>query len=127
MKNYKFGQLLYFASIALPCFCFNSHHDCHYDKCMHIYDNEDRGMCIYDAIDTLCMAIIIGMYISIIGGILILSKDKNAISPFVVIVLFFALALFVAIVDPAKWLFCISLLPMLIGFIIAATIDSRNK
>ncbi len=117
-----------YASMFLPVFFMNKHHNCHYeDECLRIWYEGKLGVCVEDAIDNLCLTISVFWWFIIIAGCLILNKYKNAISPFVVISMVLALALFIAFIDPSKWKFFIALSISATIFIIAAIYDSKTN
>lgn len=122
----KILAIVLFCSMILPMLALNSHHDCHYDECMYIFYNDKVGVCVENAIDTACFAIAVGIWFLVYGGLFICSKNKNAISPFIIIGLVIAFVVFLAFIDPAKWIFVISLLPSFSVMIIAAYIDGKK-
>lgn len=104
-----------------PLLFTKSHHDCRYNECFKIFYEGRLGICVEKAIDNACMAIAVLMYFIIYGSALVLSKNKNAFSPFVVMAMVFALVVFIAFIDPSKWKFVIAIsIPMVI--LIGATI-----
>lgn len=124
MKILGIGLLI---SIFLPPLALNSHHDCRYDECMYVFYNGELGVCVENAIDTACIVIIVSIYFLVYGGLIICSKNKSTISPFIILGLVIVFAAFLAFIDPAKWLFVISLLPSFAIMIIAVSIDRKDK
>lgn len=124
MKILGVGLLI---SMILPMLALNSHHDCHHDKCMCVFYNGELGVCVENAIDTACTVIAVSIYFLVIGGLIICSKIKSTISPFIILGLVIVFAVFLAFIDPAKWLFVISLLPSFTIMIIAVSIDRKYK
>lgn len=114
-------------SICLPYFFIDSGHDCRYDDCFRIYYNGKVGICVEKAINYLYNAIGVIWQFSIFGSLMVLDKQKNAISPFVILGLLLSLSVFGAFVDCSKWRFVLSLLPSLAIITIAVVIDSKEK
>jgi hypothetical protein len=128
MAKYNLQNLFgiaFFAFMALPIIAFNSHHDCHYDECFRIYYNDRVGGCVEKAIDDLYSVIIVVWWFSIYGAMIVWSKQKNAVSPFVIIGILIGLAVFGAFIAPAKWTFVIALLPSLAILVTAVVIDNK--
>lgn len=128
-KNFpmKILAIILFCSMILPMLALKSHHDCHYDDCMRVSYNDKVGVCVENAIDTACFVIAVGIWFLVYGGSLICSKNKNAISPFIIMGLVITFAIFLAFIDPAKWMFAISLLPSFSIMIIVAYIDRKKS
>ena len=61
------------------------------------------------------------------GAAMILNKDKNALSPYIVAVLVIISAITLACMDPSKWEFALSLTPSFILLIIATYIDNKKQ
>ena len=102
---------------------FQKHHDCQYDKCLIINTEGRFGSCIESTIDNICVGIAVMWFLIIMGSTDILSKCKNAISPFIVAALVITMAIVLACIDPSKWEFALSLTPSFILLIIATYID----
>lgn len=119
-----------YASMFIPIIALGEQHDCHsyYDECIRIFSIEDgrRGVCVREVIDNVCAGIAVIWFFVIIGGLLVLSKMKNAISPFVVALLVIIVAIVLACMDPSKWGFVLSLILSFILFAIAAYYDRKN-
>lgn len=123
---YKILAVAMCGTMFLP-FCFlRSHHDCRYDECFRIFYNDKMGVCVENAIDNICSAISIAWWFITIGGLIVLNKNKSAVSPFVIMGLTIILAVSLSFVDPAKWVFVLSLLPSLAIMITVVIIDSRD-
>lgn len=124
----KMISILFFSSLFLPIIVYFNckHHDCLNNDCMKIFYRGKLGMCVENAIDTIYLAMAVGVWFIAYGSVIVWSKQKNAISPFVVMALVELLAVYLAFVDPSKWLFAIS---MLIPFVIAiiASIDNKKR
>lgn len=118
--------ILFFCSMVLPMLTLKSHHNCHYDECMCVFYNDKVGVCVEKAIDTACLAIAIIWFFLVHGVLLICSKNRNAISPFIIMELIIAFVVFLAFIDPAKWIFVISLLLSFSVLKIAAYIDDKK-
>jgi hypothetical protein len=116
-----------FLSLFLPYTTLSIRHNCTYDKCLLIYRAGDIGECVEKSIDNLYLIISILWFITIMGGAMILQKNKNAISPFVFMVALIGASAYGASMDPSKWSFVISLLPSFVIVIILAAIDNRNR
>lgn len=114
-------------SMCLPILAVNIHHDCRYDECFRIFHNDKIGMCVEKVIDNTYSVIAIVWVFSVFGGLMILQKYKNALSPFVVMGLLIAFAVSGAFIDPAKWIFVIALLPSLAIAIIAVVVDNKRQ
>lgn len=127
-KNFltKILAIALFLSMILPILALKSHHNCDYDECMRVFYNGKVGICVENAIDTACFTIAIGTWFLVYGGLLICSKSRNAISPFIIMGLVIVFVAFMAFIDPAKWIFVISLLPPFSIMIIAAYIDDKK-
>ena len=119
--------IICFASMCLPIIFLNKHHDCRYDdECLKIWHDGYLGICVEKAIDNICVAIAVMWWFIIYGSSLVLNKEKNALSPFVIIGLVFALAFFLAFVDPSKWKFVIALFVSMALFITCVFFDSKK-
>lgn len=116
-----------FVSICLPLLFLKSYHDCRYDKCFRLFHNDRMGMCVEKAIDDMYMAIAVAWSFVIYGSAIVLSKNINSISPFVIIGFIIILSSYGAFIDPNKWLSAIALLPSTIGLIIATYLDSKEE
>lgn len=97
-----------------------------YDECFRIFYRGNLGICVQGAIDTLFYALALLWFCTIYGSAILLSKNKNAISPVVFMGLLMVLAVFGAFIHPAKWTFVIALLPSFILFIICIAIDKKD-
>lgn len=64
---------------------------------------------------------------AIVGGALVVSKDKNASSPFVFIGAMLVMSVFAALIDPSKWAFAISALLPTILFAICVAFDNYER
>lgn len=119
-----------FATMFLPLIALSnckSHHNCYYDECMRVFNNDKFGVCVEKGIDDICFTIAILWNIIMIGSSMVFQIDKNAISPFVVMALFIAMSIGLSLIDPAKWMFVFSLLPSFVLYIIGVAIDSKNQ
>lgn len=125
-RHLKRLAIFFLCSIALPFLTVNSHHDCGYDECIHLFYKGKLGDCVESSIDLICFAIATFTFFWAIGSLIIFSKSKNAISPFIIMILVILFAVFLALIDPSKWIFVISLLPSLILITIAVHIDSKT-
>lgn len=127
-KLLKVLAIALFISLLFPMFTIKSNHYCDYnEECLCIYYNGKVGDCVQTSIDGLYTGIMLIWYFAIIGGAVILNKQKNAISPFVIMGLLFGLAIWGTCIDPAKWKFVIALLPSLIIFVTAVAIDRKKN
>lgn len=115
-------------SMIVPIFTLGNHHDCqaHFDDCMIMYRDDRFGMCVLSAIDNLFMTMYVLWYLIILGGAMELSHDKNAVSPFVVISIFLAVAIWGAFVDPTKWPFVIAISISATLFLLAVYLDHKK-
>ncbi len=115
-------------SMYMPIlFLSNNGHDCEYDDCMMIFYRDELGCCIEKSINDLCLFLAIMWNVAIGGGALVLSKSKNAISPFVFIVVLLAISAFAALLDPSKWkFFFVSLCPAVM-FTVSAAYNNTNE
>lgn len=122
------GGLTYF-SMLVPMFCLSDNgHDCMYDECIKIWANDNFGLCIEKTINDLCIFLAGFCWpCTLIGGSLIISKNKNAISPFFFMMILIAVSVFAALLDPAKWRFVIASLFPAGLFITCAIFDSKNQ
>ncbi|MBE6298976.1 MAG: hypothetical protein E7083_01415 [Bacteroidales bacterium] len=120
------GYTIFF-SLFIPFVALKKHHDCHYDECMIIYTEGRCGLCIESMIDSICKGIVILWFFVIMGGAMILNKNRNTISPYIVALLVIIMAIILACMDPSKCEFALSLFPSFILLIIASYIDSKNK
>lgn len=116
---------LTFISCFLPCITFKSHHDCTYDDCYRVFYHGNVGLCVEYAIDKMFHVIVVLWWFAIMGGALILSKSKNAVSPFVFMSTLILFAVFGAVIDPAKWICTMSFIVSFILFIISSVFDVR--
>ena len=117
-----------FISIFLPIIELDGrHHDCHYDECMRIYTEGRYGLCIESMNDSISNGIVILWFFVIMGGAMILNKNRNTISPYIVALLVIIMAIVLACMDPSKCKFALSLIPSFILLIIATYIDNKNK
>lgn len=123
----KILAVLTYASLFLPIISINSHHDCKYDDCFRIFFNGRLGICVEDAIDSLFSTMAVLWWFVITGGSLVISKNIHSSTPFVVIGLFIALAVFGALLDPAKWRFVIFLLLSAGLFAVSVIFDTKNQ
>lgn len=112
--------------VSLPIFAIKSHHNCMYDECYCIYYDGGFGVCVENAINNIYKSIAVLWYPVIMISCMVLSKYKTALSPFVVIVMLIALSIWGAFIDPAKWMFVVSLLPSTILLIVASIIDNHK-
>lgn len=116
--------IVFFFSMWLSCLFIEHHHDCHEDECLRIWYEGRLGICVERAIDNMCNAISFLLPFVVCGGALVLSKNRNASSPFVVMAIVLALAVCIALIDPSKWKFVIAIsVPMLI--LVGASIYDR--
>lgn len=125
----KMISILFLSSLFLPIIAYSNckHHDCTNDNCMRIVYHDKLGICVESAIDNMCLTMAIGVWFISYGSAIVWSKQKNAVSPFVIIALIELLAVFLAFVDPSKGLFAISMLIPFAIVAIARSIDSRRK
>lgn len=112
-------------SCFIPCVTFKSHHDCTYDDCYRVFYHGNVGLCIEYAIDKMFLVIISLWYFAIIGGALILRKNKNSVSPFVFMGSLILLAVFGSLIDPAKWTCTVSLIVSFVLFIMSSVVDDK--
>lgn len=110
-----------FASLFLPLFFFRKSHNCHYDDCIRIFYDGDLGLCIKNAIDNACLVLSIIWFVLMIGGVMVkeLQYIKTAMA--------FLFGIFLAFLDPGKWMFVISFIPSMIMFAVCNELDKRNK
>lgn len=113
-------------SLLLPVIGLRFHHDCRYDECFRIFYKGRLGICVENAVDKMFRFLAVLWYCVIMGSALVLSKNRDATSPWIIIGVIIALAVFGAFIDPAKWLFVIALLPSLTLFMALVAVDSRN-
>lgn len=125
----KMIAILFFLSLFLPIIAYSNskHHDCLNDECMRIFYRGKLGMCVEHSIDTICLTMAVGVWFIAYGSALVWSKQKNAVSPFVIMALIELLAVYLAFVDPSKWLFAASMLIPFIIVTIARSIDDKKK
>lgn len=57
---------------------------------------------------------------------MVVQKDNNTMSPLVIMGLIIVLSIYLAFVDPSKWMFALSLIPSFVLFIIIMTIDNKK-
>lgn len=69
----------------------------------------------------------VGVWFIVLGSAFVWSKRINAVSPFVAMFLTELFAVFLAFIDPAKWLFAGSLLIPYILVTIAYNLDNKQK
>lgn len=105
----------------------NNGHTCEYDNCMQIYYHGHLGICVLNAINDLCTVLSALWFFAIYGGALVVSKVKNAASPFVFIGAMLVISVFAALIDPSKWAFAISALLPTILFAICAAFDNYER
>lgn len=124
--------LLLFATPFLPVFSINNHHDCRteIDECLHLHYFHKHdfvyGDCVIEAVDKLYFAIAILWYMVIYGSCIVFYHNTNTISPYVVIALIIAVSVWGTFIDPAKWMFVVSLLPSLFLLIMAHILDKKK-
>ena len=94
---------------------------------MRIFYQGKLGICVESAIDTMCLAMAVGVCFIAYGSALVWSKQKNAVSPFVIMALIELFAVYLAFVDPSKWLFAVSMLIPFIIVTIARSIDDKRE
>ena len=97
------------------------------DECMRIFYRGKLGICVENAIDTMCLTMTIGVWFIAYGSTIVWSKQKNTVSPFVIMALIELLAVYLAFVDPSKWLFAISMLIPFVIVTIARSIDNKRE
>ncbi len=124
----KIISILFLLSLFLPIIAYSNceHHDCMNDECMRIFYRGKLGICLESAIDTMCMAMAVGVWFIAYGSAFIWSKQKNAVSPFVIMALIEILAVYLAFMDPSKWLFAVSMLIPFVIVTIAEAIDYKT-
>lgn len=125
----KMISILFLSSLFLPiiAYSFCNHHDCMNDECMRIFYRGKLGICVESAIDTMCLAMAVGVWFITYGSAIVWSKQKNAVSPLVVMALIELFAVYLAFVDPSKWLFAISMLIPFVIVTIARSIDDKRE
>lgn len=125
----KMISILFWSSLFLPIIAYSNceHHDCKNDECMRIFYQGKLGICVESAIDTMCLAMAVGVCFIAYGSALVWSKQKNAVSPFVIMALIELFAVYLAFVDPSKWLFAVSMLIPFIIVTIARSIDDKRE
>lgn len=120
-----------FCSLFLPVIAWKitQHHDCRYsDECMRIFYHGRLGDCVEGMIDTLCAGMaFVGVWFIVIGGAIIWSNRMDSFSPFVAMFLTELFAVFLAFIDPSKWLFAGSLLIPFALTIIAWNLDNKQN
>lgn len=117
-----------FISFIPPMILLNQHHNCYAsDECHHIMHNGEMGICVENAIDDMFLFLVIFWYMVAVGSAIVLSKFKNAISPFVLIGCLAVLAIWGAFVDPAKWGCVIALLISICLFVVVCIVDHISK
>lgn len=121
-------SILFLLSLFLPIIAYFNckHHDCINDECMRIFYRGKLGICVENAIDTTCLTMAIGVWFIAYGSAIVWSKQKNTVSPIVIMALIELLAVYLAFVDPSKWLFAISMLIPFVIITIARSIDNRR-
>lgn len=125
----KMISILFLSSLFLPIIAYSNceHHDCMNDECMRIFYRGKVGICVESAIDTMCLAMAVGVWFIAYGSAIVWSKQKNAVSPFVIMALIELFAVYLAFVDPSKWLFAISMLIPFVIVAIAERIDNKRE
>lgn len=125
----KMISILFLSSLFLPIIAYSNciHHDCSNDECMRIFYRGKLGICVESAIDAMCLAMAVGVWFIAYGSAIVWSKQKNAVSPFVIMSLIELLAVYLAFVDPSKWLFAASMLIPFIIVTIARSIDNKRE
>lgn len=127
-RTEKILGFLCYTSMLLPFIFLNKHHSCNdSDECFMVWHDGELGVCVERAIDEACMTIAFLWCFIMFCSVLVLGKNKNNISPFVVIVIVFAFALFLAFIDPSKWKFTIALFVSMASFVIAAIYDKKTN
>lgn len=113
-------------SMFIPfLFLSNNGHKCEYDDCMMIFYDDKLGCCIEKALNDLCLFIATMWSFAVVGGALVLSKSKSAISPFLFIGVLLAISVFAALLDPSKWRFVFASSIPAVMFTSCAIYDSR--
>lgn len=126
----KFLGITTFGSLFLPILAciITRHHDCRSDECMRIFYHGRLGDCVESMIDSICAGMaFVGVWYIVIGGAIIWSNRMDSVSPFVAMFLTELFAVFLAFIDPAKWLFAGSLLIPYILVSIAWNLDNKRK
>ena len=125
----KMISILFLSSLFLPIIAYSNceFHDCMNDECMRIFYRGKLGICVESAIDTMCLAMAVGVWFIAYGSAIVWSKQKNAVSPFVIMALIELFAVYLAFVDPSKWLFAISMLIPFVIVAIAERIDNKRE
>lgn len=123
----KMISILFLSSLFLPIIAYCEHHDCMNDECMRIFYRGKLGICVESAIDTICLAMAVGVWFISYGSAIVWSKQKNAVSPFVIMALIELLAVYLAFVDHSKWLFATSMLIPFVIVTIAGSIENKRK
>lgn len=125
----KMISILFLSSLFLPIIVYSNceHHDCMNDECMRIFYRGKLGICVENAIDTMCLTMTIEVWFIAYGSTIVWSKQKNTVSPFVIMALIELLAVYLAFVDPSKWLFAISMLIPFVIVTIARSIDNKRE
>lgn len=125
----KMISILFLSSLFLPIIAYSNceHHDCRNDECMKIFYRGKLGICVENAIDTMCLTMAIGVWFIAYGSAIVWSKQKNAVSPFVIMTLIELFVVYLAFIDPSKWLFAISMLVPFVIVIIAGIVDNKRE
>ena len=121
------GAITFFSTFFPLLLLSNNGHTCEYDNCMQIFYHGHLGICVLNAINDLCSGLSVLWFIAIVGGALVVSKDKNASSPFVFIGAMLVMSVFAALIDPSKWALAISALLPTILFAICVAFDNYER
>lgn len=112
LKDRKMEKVLgiatYISMFTPFLFLSNNGHKCEYDDCMMIFYDDKFGCCIQKGINDLCLLLATMWSFAVVGGALVLSKNKSAISPFLFIGVLLAISVFAALLDPSKWHFVLA-------------------
>ncbi len=117
-----------FASLFLPMLCYhNNGHDCMWDECMKIFYEGDLGCCVLRFTNDACMVLAVAWFFVIEGGAIIVSRSRaGSLSVFVFIAVLLAFSVFLAMLDPSKWLFAIASLVPAGMFTVCVWLDGRR-
>lgn len=127
MKEKIIGASTFFSTFLPLLLVSNNGHTCEYDNCMQIFYHGHLGICVLNAINDLCYGLSVLWFFAIVGGALVVSKDKNASSPFVFIGAMLVMSIFAALIDPSKWAFAISAFVPTILFAICVVFDNYER
>lgn len=128
-RTEKIAAWCTFASLFLPILCYrNNGHNCMWDECMKIFYEGDLGCCVLKFANDACMVLAVAWWFAIVEGAIIVTHSKTVpLSVFVFIAVLLACGVFLAMLDPSKWLFAIASLVPAVQFTVCVWFDDRKK